>query len=598
MSTSETTGGATAAGPGAPAATRTPAVVPPGASRHAGAVSAAHGAPRLLGEQLLARGLLKPDQLELALKEQRRTHEFLGKILRQLGFVDEKTLLALIAENLGVPFESIRGRTLDLALVRVFPEALLREYLFVPLERMEGRVKVAMANPSDVVVSDLVRSRLGCVVRVVAVTETEILEAIRSSFEAPILPGSEEPPASGAPEATAAGTSVVEASITEIVDHVLAYAVHQRATDVHIEPEEKLLRIRYRIDGVLHPGENLPAASTPQVTTRIKILSNLNISERRLPQDGRFRFTIGPKQIDLRVSLMPTAHGENIVLRILDKSTVSLSLAEVGLPRPMLDLFLRVAEMPHGIFFVTGPTGSGKTTTLYSMLRAVNALEKKVVTIEDPIEYQLPLVRQSQVNPGIGYSFADGLRSILRQDPDVILVGEIRDRETADVAVKASLTGHLVLTSLHTNSAAGAFPRLLDIGIDPYLVNSSVIAAAAQRLVRKTCENCHETHVPTEAQRRLFGRALEEGSFRRGRGCDRCNRTGYRGRTGVYEVLVADDEIRRIVAERGPEKDIVAAHRARGGVLLFDHALEKARAGVTTLDEVMRLSREIVAAVA
>jgi general secretion pathway protein E len=387
-----------------------------------------------------------------------------------------------------------------------------------------------------------------------------------------------------------------EAPIIRLVNSVLFQAVRQRASDIHFESFERGLVVRYRIDGVLYPVLTPPKHLQASIIARLKILSGLNIAEKRLPQDGRFTIRTAGKDVDLRVSVLPTAHGERVVLRLLEKENKLLNLSEMGFSAERLGAIQQLIQLAHGIILVTGPTGSGKTTTLYAALSQINAPDKNIITVEDPIEYQLLGIGQMQVNPKINLTFAAGLRSILRQDPDVIMIGEIRDRETAEIAIHASLTGHLVFSTLHTNDAASAATRLIDMGIEPFLVASSVVAVLAQRLVRKVCKDCREAYHPEDEELIRLGIVPPKTrpTFYRGVGCAACSQTGYRGRTGIYELMVLDDEIRRLIGAKADATAIKQAAIAKGMITLKDDGADKVFHGITTTEEVMRITQQEV----
>jgi len=543
--------------------------------------------PRL-GERLVQAGLVSEGQLKSALAVQNRTHEPLGKVLVSLGFVNEDDLHRVLAVDLGVPFVRISDHAPDPELLKLVPAEFARRHMFVPLGREDGQIVVAMANPANIVSIDAIKERLRGPVKVTASGRREILAAITGLLEHGSESAGTPParPAAGRPVEPVGGGSDTIALTERILDQGLRWL----ATDIHVEPEEKLLRVRYRVDGVMVQGENLPKEAAAGILTRIKILSGLDITERRQPQDGRVKLQRDGTAVDVRVSIMPTVHGENAVLRVLDRSTVALNLDDLGIVGPQRAELARLLDAPHGMLLISGPTGSGKTTTLYALLLSLDALTQKIVTVEDPVEYQIPLVRQSQVDPAIQYGFAEGLRSILRQDPDVILVGEIRDRETADMALKASLTGHVVLSSIHTNSAVGVVTRLLDLGVDRYLVSSSMTGAVAQRLVRRICERCKAERPATAAEAAWL--AGEPGiRVWEGKGCPSCRGSGYAGRLAVWELFVLDDECVRILAQGGREYELAAHVRSLGRRTLWDDAREKVLAGRTTVAEVIHQCR-------
>jgi general secretion pathway protein E len=478
----------------------------------------------------------------------------------------------------------------------------MQQYKFFPLRLEDGVLSVVMSDPSDVETLDAIRLQSGCAIRVFLASEREILNALEqhyaasSSMERIVRDIQDDEAGAEATDDVAQLKDLAsEAPVIRLVNLVISKAVESRASDIHIEPFEKMLRVRYRIDGVLVDTESPPKRLQAAVASRVKLMAKMNIAERRLPQDGRIRMEVGGKDLDLRVSTIPTIYGESVVMRLLDRSSVLLGLDELGFPRQAQERFEALTTRPHGMILVTGPTGSGKTTTLYAGLRRINAVEKKIITIEDPVEYQLEGVNQIQVKPRIGLTFASGLRHIVRQDPDVVLVGEIRDRETADIAIHAALTGHLLLSTLHTNDAAGAVTRLLDMGVENYLVSSTLLAVLAQRLVRRICSDCKSPFVPAEKVLQDLGIAASDaGRVRlfRGEGCAACNGTGYHGRLGIFEFLVMDDAVQRLILEKADANVLRAEAMRRGMTTLWQDGCEKVAAGITTYEEIVRVTRE------
>jgi len=533
-----------------------------------------------LGKALIAGGVLTEPQLEVALAEQKQAHRPLGEVLLSLGFARPEEVSAALATSMGIPF--VRGRDLhpDSLLVSVLDPDFIRESGAYPI-RMEGGVlKVAMTDPADPQRVDLVRNRFRSALDLHLITDGDLEVLIRQ------LDTSDDQTFSLELERA---SSQAQYPVESVVQALLQDANDAGATDIHIEPEEELTRIRYRIDGVLQSRETLPRECTPAVLSRIKILSGLDISERRRPQDGRLRVQVHGKDMNMRLSLMPSAHGENAVLRVLDSSSGGVQLGSLGVHGQTLSKLKAIPEKSHGLFLVTGPTGSGKSTTLYAMLAEVDAIHRKVVTIEDPIEYTMPLVRQSQVDNAVGFTFHEGLRSILRQDPDVILVGEIRDEETADMAVKASMTGHLVFATLHTNTAVGAVARLIDLGIPPYLIEDSLVGVMGQRLVRKVCEGCAVEVDPSEKLRRILGEDC--GTPRKGQGCKLCHETGYSGRTVIGELFLPDNDFASCMSDGFNPQALQDLAQKGAMKTVFDDGIEKVRMGVTTLEEVERIGR-------
>lgn len=575
-----------------------------------------------LGERLINAGILTPEQLDLALKEQKRTSELLGSVLVGLGFLTQDAVASALAAEAGAHHIELKNHpAIEPEVLELVPESFARQHTLIPLSIKNDRLVVAMGNVFDVVTIDKLQQLTNCVVEAVSATETDVLTAIDRFYSrgngaaryTGITEGTNEPleetirmaesecgersADSGITPNSALRTPHSE--VVRLVDQLIVMALKENATDIHIEPEDKLLRVRYRIDGVLQSGPSLPKSLQSAITVRIKIMSNMNISETRIPQDGGTMFNIGRREIDLRVSTYPTVWGENLVLRILEKEKLVLGLEHLGLSHDNFMLFKKVIEKPHGIILVTGPTGSGKTTTLYSTLSYLNVLSKNIITVEDPVEYKLPIIRQSQVNVKAGLTFPVGLRAILRQDPDVILVGEIRDYETAEVAVRAALTGHLVFSTLHTNDAMGAIPRLLDMKVEPFLLAASLIAVIAQRLVRVICNSCKTLTTPDPALLNEIGWTdrAKDVLFYKGKGCENCGRTGYKGRIGIFELFVITPKINGLIAKKADADEVKTAVSVQGNEAsdsrmktLREDGFEKVRSGTTTLEEVIRVT--------
>ncbi|HED64839.1 MAG TPA: type II/IV secretion system protein [Planctomycetes bacterium] len=537
-----------------------------------------------IGDRLIDRGVLTEEQLGVALREQKRFHRPLGEILLSLGFVSESDIAALVAQDLGIELLEPQDIQPDPLVVSQVDAAFVRETMAFPYRIEDGVLHVVMANPDDSVARAVLRERFSQPIVAAIMTSADIHALIHSHLSttttlvANLL-------------ASLDGVSPDAFPIEEIVEAVIADGIHRGATDIHIEPEERVTRVRYRVDGILQGGENLPTSITSPIISRIKVLSHLDIAERRRPQDGRMRMHLDDRRFDMRVSLMPSNNGENVVLRVLDGSSGVPNLARLGISDTHQKVLRNVISRSHGLFLVTGPTGSGKTTTLYSLLAEIDAVHRKVATVEDPIEYQLPLLRQTQVDPSIGFDFGSGLRSLLRQDPDVILVGEIRDAETADMAIKAAMTGHLVFSTLHTNSAIGAFPRLVDMGIEPFLLEDAVIGTMSQRLLRRICTTCKQEAPPSEKELAWLGG--EVGMLQRGAGCERCEGRGFRGRISAVEMFLPEPELLADL-RNGVALDAVEAKAAAGGFRsLEEDGKRLVRAGITTMDEVLRVSRGI-----
>ncbi len=537
-----------------------------------------------LGDLLQERGIVSAAQLDIALLEQRRAYRPLGAILISLGFVQQRELAQLLSEQMGIPLIDRGSLAPDPLVLAAVDLAFVRETGALPIGMQGDVLQVAMVDPLDLPKVALVRERFPMPLAFAAITEDDLFELAREylatapSRVAEILGAAEL----GRDELQ--GTPIEALSAALIED-----GIRRGATDVHIEPEENVARVRYRIDGMLQPGESLPRALTDAVLSRIKILARLDISERRRPQDGRMRIEVDRQRYELRVSSRPVADGENLVLRVLDRSSGSKPLENLGFAADVAAALQTVAQRPHGLFLVTGPTGSGKSTTLYSLLGCVDAMHRNVATIEDPIEYRMPLVRQSQVDNAVGFGFQEGLRALLRQDPDVILVGEVRDAETASMAVRASMTGHLVLTTLHTNDAIGAIPRLCDLGVEPYLLEDSLIGVLAQRLVRRLCSGCSVPGEPTHEEALWLGPVSV--GLRRARGCPRCNESGYSGRIAMSELFLPDDTMEHALRE-GTDLPSLRRLAAASGFRGIEHDGRRlVGAGLTSREEVERTCR-------
>lgn len=565
-----------------------------------------------LGESLVESGLITQAQLDEALKRRLTSGERIGEALVGLGFIAERDLLKTLAQDADIPFLHARELVSDPTVLGLVSPALARAQNVLPLRMDAKALLVAMGNPFDVSVIRSLERSTGRHIRVAAADPAEIADLVerlyagaaasmnaagngaaghelaaraRSTWTANAQGGSAAPPPpAGRSTPLAAGE---ESSVTaaELADDVIRRGVLLGATDIHIEPLEEVVQIRYRVDGLLQNGPAYPKSLQPSLLSRIKILASLDIAEGRLPQDGRVRTRIDGRLVDLRVSTFPTVHGEDTVLRILDRNRVDLKMETLGIGAADLELIRQTMHKPFGLFPVTGPTGSGKTTTLYSAMLEMNTGDRCLITLEDPVEYEIEKIRQSQINVRAGLTFASGLRSMLRHDPDVILVGEMRDQETVQIALSAALTGHLVLTTLHTTTAAGAIPRLLDMGAEPFIVASAVALIAGQRLVRTLCPDCKRPAELASSVRTRFH--LEDATLYEGVGCNLCRNTGFRGRIGIFEFLPITDEIVSAIYERRSSEEI---RRISGRPTLFDDGINKVRAGTTTLDEVLRVT--------
>ncbi len=567
-------------------------------------VTSAQGQPERLGRLLIERGKLTPEGLERAQRLHAETGERLNVILGKLGLVSDRDMADALATSLDLPVIA-REALPDLpVLEEMLGARFLREARILPLDADQTSVSVAMADPLDVFVLDAVRLATGRAVRPAIALPADIeaaLERIHGGGAGGLdemfpggEPGSDDE--SGSADIERLRDLAGEAPVIRFVEHLIRDAVVQRASDIHIEPYEGRVRVRYRIDGRLVDTDGPPHRLRAAVASRIKLMARLNIAETRLPQDGRIRLVVRGRQVDLRVSTVPAMHGESIVLRILDREGMTLDLEELGFAGPGLSAFLRLLDEPTGIVLVTGPTGSGKTTTLYAALARLNTVDRKILTVEDPVEYELDGVNQVQVRPKIELTFATALRSLLRQDPDVIMIGEIRDGESAEIAARAALTGHKVLSTLHTNDAPSAITRLLDMRLEDYLVTSTLNGILAQRLIRTLCPACRApaTVLPDILEQAVAARRAAGGEARvsRAAGCEKCGGSGYRGRTTISEVLVMTDAIRHLVLRHAEARDIRKAAVGEGMVGMFGQGLEKVLDGVTTLEEVLRVTRD------
>ncbi|MCO6437008.1 MAG: type II secretion system ATPase GspE [Phycisphaerae bacterium] len=552
-----------------------------------------------IGDLLVQRKKVTSAQLDQA-KASRKPSERIEQCLARMGLIDERDYLEVYSEQLGIPLIDLASVTLDTELLRTAPSKVVHRDRVVPIDRSNGAIRVATNNPFNLYAFDELRMLMGAKIETVLASGEEISRVIKDHFGV----GGDtvermigEQGVEVVSEFDADNADLIEqaqeATVVKLVNEILLEAIRDRASDVHIEPYENDLKIRYRIDGVLHTTNVPPEIRRfhAAIVSRIKILSNLNIAEKRLPQDGGFKIKAQNRDIDLRVSIIPTAFGGAVVMRILDKQSVLFSLDQLGLIGDALTRITHLINQPYGIVLVTGPTGSGKTTTLYSALNTIRSDEIKILTIEDPIEYYLDGIQQVQVKPHIGLTFASGLRSFLRHDPDVILVGEIRDLETAEVAINAALTGHLVFSTLHTNDAATAATRLLDMGVEPFLVSSAVSGVLAQRLVRRICPHCRETYEPDPKDLPPDLDYQPGEKLYRGVGCRDCRQSGYRGRFGIFELMTMTEELREFVIARKSAGEMLAAARQQGLKLMREDGWNKVRQGMTTVEEVARVTK-------
>src|ERR1700730_17780670 len=562
-----------------------------------------------IADVLMEEGLLLPNQLQEAVAIQKTEGGRLLKILTDRQFVTEQDMAFSMGRCLNTPPINLSKLRVPQEVMSIVQREMAKANKLVPIARLDGKLFVAMADPTNVLAVDDLKRRVQLEIVPMIATERAVLDTLAGVHGAgnmsQVLRQVSEEAAQSADSVEVHQSKREEidldrlahdsedAPVIKIVNLILAQAVKEKASDIHIEPFQNTLKLRYRIDGELIPAESPPKALQLAITSRIKILAGLNIAERRIPQDGRFRIRVLGKEIDLRISILPTSHGEKIVIRILDKGTLTASIDQMGIDESTLAKFRKAIDAPHGMILVTGPTGSGKTTTLYSVLQELNNPQYNIVTVEDPIEYELGGVNQVAVRADIGLDFASALRSILRQDPDIVMVGEIRDNETADIAVKAALTGHQVLSTLHTNDAASAITRLDDMGIEPFLISSSILMTCAQRLIRRICLNCKEDFVPEPELIERLGITDTKGAvFHHGVGCDRCKGRGYLGRAAVIEALPVSEAIRRLIIKRASAAIIKNQAVSEGMKTLRMVGVEKAFEGITTLEEVWRVTAE------
>jgi type IV pilus assembly protein PilB len=552
---------------------------------------------RQLGDILVSEGLASHDQVTSAVEEQERAGRTLGRVLVERGVLTESQLVSALARQIGLRFVDLTEFPVDMSVVGLVPAAVCRRHTALPIGREDGRLLVAMADPANVFAIDDIRSITGLEVRSLVSTRADVLAAIgryhRADGELDSLMTAMDPGESSSDELASVREVSDDAPIVRYVNLLITQAIADRASDIHLEPTEDDLRVRFRIDGVLHEIMRSPKQIASGVISRLKIMADINIAERRKPQDGRLSVTVEGKKIDLRVATLPTVWGEKVVMRVLDNSTAQLSLSDLGFEPANYASYAESFGKPYGMILVTGPTGSGKSTTLYATLNIVSTPEKNCITVEDPVEYRLAGINQVQVNAKAGLTFASALRSILRSDPDVVLIGEIRDHETAQIAIEAALTGHLVLSTLHTNDAPSAITRLVEMGIEPFLVGSAVDAVLAQRLARRLCSRCKEAYVPTAEQLRQarfpWSEDRELPELFRPVGCAACSKTGYKGRLALHEVMQVTEEVERLAVERASGAAIGEVARAQGMTTLRQDGLAKVLAGSTSLEEILRV---------
>jgi type IV pilus assembly protein PilB len=552
-----------------------------------------------LDKLLRSQELVTEEQLAEARRLASERGRSLGRVLIELGYLQESALVAILAAQLGLEFIDLSDTSIDASALALVPEATARRHKCIPVRFEDGRLLVAMADPANVVAIDDIRAMSKSEVRAVVATKADVLNAINrhyrldSAAESLVEEASAEVASQQDLDAVEATASSEDAPIIKLVNLLITQAVNDRASDIHIEPGERSLRVRYRIDGVLHEVMNPPKTVHSGITSRLKIMADIDIAERRVPQDGRLGLVVQGKQIDIRVATLPTVHGEKLVMRLLDKSSVLLRLQDLGFLPQNFERFEESYKKPYGAILATGPTGSGKSTTLYATLNILNRPGINIITVEDPVEYKLPGVNQIQTNVKAGLTFASALRSILRSDPDIVLIGEIRDRETAQIAVEAALTGHLVLSTLHTNDAPSALTRLTEMGIEPFLVASALDCVVAQRLARKLCDKCKEPYLPPDEELAtvglLAGSGDEPPKLFRAVGCTSCGRTGYKGRFAVHEVMTVTEEVERLVVEKSSSEEIARVARDQGMLTLREDGLQKVLSGITSIEEILRV---------
>ncbi len=568
---------------------------------------------------LLDSGIVKAEVVKQEMEESQKTGKFLGNLLVEKKIISSDQLRQLYAYILGIPFVDLEKESIPKEILQIIPEPIAKKYKIVAFKKTNWELKVAMLNPEDVQTIDFIRKKTGLKISPCLTTENGMANALKqyeqslkAEFGDIIKKSSEAVSGESDLEKVAQDIPVIR-----IVDTLLKHAILQEASDIHIEPDEKEVRVRYRIDGILHDAMSLPKVVMDGIVARIKILSNLKLDEHRLPQDGRFKIEQEGRRVAFRVSILPIYSGEKIVMRLLDESSKGLTLEAMGLWGASLEKVHKAIKRPNGMILVTGPTGSGKTTTLYTVMDILNTPQVNISTIEDPIEYKMPRINQTQVNPQIGLTFSQGLRALLRQDPDIIMVGEIRDNETMEMAIHAAMTGHLVLSTLHTNSAAGAIPRLLDMGAEPFLIASTINVVIAQRLVRRLCPDCRQGYALDKEIMDSFQRQLdlervlnlarqnnilddsqkgEEGwseiTFYRPVGCSRCRQEGYKGRIGIFEVLEVSETISQMISKRVTSDEIEDQAKKEGMVKMIEDGLIKAMQGITSIEEILRVTKE------
>jgi type II secretory ATPase GspE/PulE/Tfp pilus assembly ATPase PilB-like protein len=547
----------------------------------------------VLGQTLLADGVITPAQLDQALAQQRSSGALLGEILLTLNYITEEALARALSREAGVPYQSVDGIMPDPNAVALVPEMFARQHMLAPVALSNGALKILQSNPFDVLALDELQRIVNRPLSVLCGTSQHVLNLIERCYTNRTDVTDLVKEGVDALKAPQVDVATDDSPVVRLLELLINDAISKGATDLHVEPEDQSVRIRHRIDGVLIPSDTIPKDLHAPLVSRMKVLGGLDITEQRMPQDGRISQMVNGRRVDLRIATFPTTFGEKVAIRILEKEKLVRGLTEIGFSRKNYATFSDILSKSRGIVLVTGPTGAGKTTTLYSALAYLGSTERNILTVEDPVEYQIPSIRQTQIRPKAGFTFATAIRSLLRQDPDVIMIGEIRDPETAQLALRAALSGILVFSTLHTQDSAGAIPRLMDMGLEPYLLASGIVGVIAQRLMRNVCQECKEpASYPLETLAKV-GLQPDPGLvFYKGRGCARCGNTGYRGRTGAFEILVVDQGIHTLIRERADSRLVKQAAVNAGMKTLLDDALAKALFGQTTLEEVLRVAYE------
>lgn len=546
-----------------------------------------------LGDLLVEEEVIDNRQLQIALAKQKKLGKRLGEILVELGYCDREDIIKVLGDQLGIAYVELERIVITSEVLSIVPKDLAVKYKLIPFMKNGNILHVAMEDPLDIYALDELEAKTGLEIHPAISSMDDIIKSIAKNYREEIGLGDENALESYLKEEIILREELEESSVVDIVEMILKRSIRERASDVHIESEQNEVRVRFRVDGILFEAMKLPKELELSVVSRLKIMAKMDISERRIPQDGRIEFQIDRRDIDLRVSTLPTIFGEKIVIRILDKSSVTKNLDMLGFSKGHLEDLRKLIKKPTGMIFVTGPTGSGKTSTLYAALNEINSMDKNIVTLEDPVEYQLKIINQVQVNTGVGLSFARGLRSVLRQDPDVIMIGEIRDRETADIAIEAAMTGHLVFSTLHTNSAAGTINRLFDMGIENFLISSSLLGIVAQRLVRELCPHCKKKNVLSGHELLEFNLDVnKEYEVYKAVGCKKCKNTGYIGRTVISEVVTIDESIRELINRNESISEIKKVLKNLNIKSIICDGIEKVLKGITSIEEVLRVAQD------